>query len=81
MTRLKVKRHYKLALLHTDRRQLARAVEHMEQAAGKAPGNPEIRASLALAFQNMGLMDRAAATWRSLSQLHRQAARSRREVT
>ena len=65
--------HYRLAVLYTDRRQFAKAVEHMEASAGLAPGNRRLRASLALSLQNMGLMDRAAATWRSLVQMHRQA--------
>jgi tetratricopeptide (TPR) repeat protein len=72
--------HYRLAVLYTDRRQMTKAVEHMEQAAGLAPGNPQFRASLALALQNMGLMDRVAATWRSLAELHRNAGGSRHEA-
>ena len=63
--------HYRLGILHTDRRQFAEAVEHMEAAADGAPDNTEIRAGLALSLQNMGLMDRAAATWRSLCQATR----------
>jgi len=68
--------HYRLALLHTDRRHFAEAVEHMEKAAGLAPGNERIRASLALSLQNMGLMDRVAATWRSLCRMHREAGQT-----
>ncbi len=70
--------HYRLALLQTDRRQFADAVEHMEKAAGMAPGNRRIRAALALALQNMGLMDRAAAAWRDLARMHRSAAEGER---
>lgn len=62
--------HYRLGLLYTDRRQFEDAVQHMEQAATGAPDNEQIRAGLALSLQNMGLMDRAAATWRSLWKLH-----------
>jgi lipopolysaccharide biosynthesis regulator YciM len=62
--------HYRLGLLYTDRREFDKAVQHMEQAAEGAPDNQQIRASLALSLQNMGLMDRAAATWRSLWRLH-----------
>ena len=65
--------HYRLALLHTDRQDFERAVEHMEKAAHLAPGNQQIRAALALSLQNMGLIDRVAATWRTLSQMHRAA--------
>lgn len=63
--------HYRLGLLYTDRKQFEEAVKHMEQAAAGAPDNGQIRASLALSLQNMGLMDKSAATWRGLSQLHR----------
>jgi tetratricopeptide (TPR) repeat protein len=63
--------HYRLAILYTDRREFAKAVTHMEQAAGLAPGNPKIRSSLALSLQNMGLTDKVAATWRSLTQMHK----------
>ena len=62
--------HYKLALLYTDRREFEQAVAHMEAAAEGAADNQQIRAGLALSLQNMGLMDRAAATWRSLRQMH-----------
>ena len=62
--------HYRLGLLYTDRRQFEEAVRHMEEASDGAPDNEQIRASLALALQNMGLMDRAAATWRSLWKIH-----------
>ena len=62
--------HYRLGLLYTDRHQFEQAVRHMEGAADGAPDNQQIRATLALALQNMGLMDRAAATWRSLWQIH-----------
>ncbi len=62
--------HYRLGLLYTDRRQFAEAVRHMEAAADGAPDNDQVRAGLALSLQNMGLMDRAAATWRSLWKIH-----------
>ena len=47
--------HYRLGLLYTDRRMFEDAVRHMEIAAEGAPDNEQIRASLALALQNMGL--------------------------
>jgi len=66
--------HYRLGLLYTDRRQFEEAVRHVEQAALAAPDNEQVRAGLALSLQNMGLADRAAATWRSLWRIHRQTA-------
>jgi len=65
--------HYRLGLLYTDRRQFDLAVREMEAAAEGAKDNIQIRASLALSLQNMGLMDKAAATWRSLWQMHQSA--------
>jgi tetratricopeptide (TPR) repeat protein len=62
--------HYRLGLLHTDRRRFEDAVVHMEAAMEGAPDCEQIRAGLALSLQNMGLMDRAAATWRSLWKMH-----------
>jgi len=66
---------YRLGLLYTDRRLFDQAVSRMETAAGGAPDNEQIRASFALALQNMGLMDRAAATWRSFWKLHQTCAK------
>jgi tetratricopeptide (TPR) repeat protein len=67
--------HYRLGLLYTDRRMFEDAVRHMEIAAEGAPDNEQIRASLALALQNMGLMDKAAATWRSFWMVQQACAR------
>jgi len=68
--------HYRLGLLYTDRQQFEQAVRHMETAAAGAPDNEQIRTALALSLQNMGLMDRAAATWRSLWRIHHAATES-----
>jgi len=65
--------HYRLGLLYTDRHRFEEAVQHMERAASGACHNQQLRATLALALQNMGLMDRAAATWRSLWEVHHPA--------
>ena len=62
--------HYRLGLLYTNRKEFDQAVRHMEAAAG-GTDDGQIRAGLALSLQNMGLMDRAAATWRSLWKIHR----------
>jgi len=62
-----VETHYKLALLHTDRERFLQMVRRMESAAADDDG--QIRASLALSLENMDLMDRVAATWRSLDRL------------
>lgn len=61
--------HYRLGLLYTDGKRFEEAVRHIEQAQEVAKDSQTIRAGLALALQNMGLMDRAAAAWRSLSHM------------
>lgn len=62
--------HYKLGLMFVDRNEFETAVRHMEEAAGAVEDAGQVRAGIALSLQNMGLMDRAAATWRSLYHIH-----------
>ena len=62
--------HYRLGLLYTDGRQFEEAAEHLAAAVAGAPDNTQLRAFLAMALQNLGLMDRAAAAWRSLWRIH-----------
>jgi hypothetical protein len=73
--------HYRLGLLYTDRRQFEEAARHMEQAAEGSGGNENVRAGLALSLQNMGLMDRSAATWRSLTKMHTAGIRDQGRAT
>jgi tetratricopeptide (TPR) repeat protein len=64
-----IEQHYRLGLLYTDRRRFEEAVREME-ITEQEEGEPiEVRASLALSLQHMGLMDRAAAAWRSLTRM------------
>jgi tetratricopeptide (TPR) repeat protein len=65
--------HYKLGLMHTDRQRFSEYIRRLEEAAGDDHGE-QIRAGLALSLQCMGLMDRAAATWRSLCKIHHAGA-------
>jgi len=58
--------HYHLGLIFADRYRFDLALEQFEHAARREPENPEFRASLALALQNMGLIDRADASWQVL---------------
>jgi len=58
--------HYRLGLLYADGRALQEAFREMDAAfVGKGDAG-QVRAGLSLCLQNMGLMDSAAATWRSL---------------
>ncbi|MGB2820976.1 MAG: tetratricopeptide repeat protein, partial [Phycisphaerae bacterium] len=68
-----VEMHYRLALLYTNREKFEGEVRRMEADAGD-PERDRIRADLALSLQNMALMDRVSATWRSLWRIHRARA-------
>ncbi len=61
--------HYKLGLMFCDKIQFALAVEHFQTKVPDNAENPNIHANLMLALQNMGLIDRAAAAWRSVCEL------------
>ena len=61
--------HYQLGLLFSDRNEFTLALERFEVAAAKEPGNRNYLAHIALALQNMGLVDRAEATWRALCEV------------
>ena len=47
------------------------ALQRFEHAANQAPEKVDYVANLALALQNMGLLDRAAATWQTLCEMAR----------
>jgi superkiller protein 3 len=61
--------HYQLGLLFAQRHQFEMAVEHYEHAVQGNPRNVAFQANLALALQNMGLIDRANATWQIVADL------------
>lgn len=61
--------HYQLGLIFADRRQFAHALEHFDRAVANDPTNLDYTANLALALQNMGLLDRAAEAWRTLCEV------------
>lgn len=63
--------HYQLGLLFAQRSQFELAAEQFEQAVAGNHQNLAFRANLALALQNIGMVDRAAATWRSICELSR----------
>ena len=61
-------RHYRLAVLFSDRRRFRPAIEQMRRESTLSAEAFESR--LGLSLQDLGLVDRAAATWRSLSRMH-----------
>lgn len=63
--------HYQLGLLFAQRNHFDLAVEEFEAAAGPDAGRAAFRDNLALVLQNIGMVDRAQATWRSICALSR----------
>ncbi len=63
--------HYQLGLLFAQRSQFDLAAEQFEHAVAGNGRNIAFRANLALALQNIGLVDRAAATWQAICDLSR----------
>ncbi|MGE0480663.1 MAG: tetratricopeptide repeat protein [Phycisphaerae bacterium] len=63
--------HYQLGLLFAQRNQFDLAVEHFEHAVAGNSRNLAFRQNLALALQSIGMVDKAAATWRSICELAR----------
>jgi superkiller protein 3 len=63
--------HYELALLFAQYNRFDLAVERFEASLTGKAGGREFRHNLALALQNIGMVDRADATWRSICELSR----------
>jgi tetratricopeptide (TPR) repeat protein len=61
--------HYQLGLLFAQRNRFNLALEEFEQAVADHNQNPSFRPNVALALQNIGMLDRAASTWRSICEL------------
>lgn len=61
--------HYELGLLFAQRQQFDLAVEAFERGMQGGGAHAALRANLALALQNIGMLDRAAAAWRSICDL------------
>lgn len=64
--------HYQLGLLFAQRNRFDLAVEQFEQSIEGNPRNLSFRQNLALALQNIGMVDRASATWRAICELSRE---------
>ena len=66
--------HYKLGVMYCDKMQFALAVEQLELMLPEHEENGDIHSNLALALQNMGLIDRAVANWRAVCELEPESA-------
>lgn len=67
-----VELHYQLGLIFADQNQFDMALDRFEYAAGKDPHQVDYVANVALALQNMGLIDRAQASWQTLCDVAQQ---------
>ncbi|MBU0640507.1 MAG: tetratricopeptide repeat protein [Planctomycetes bacterium] len=63
--------HYQLGLLFAQRNRFDLAAEEFELAVAGNMDSVSFRANLALALQNIGMVDRAASTWRSICSMTR----------
>jgi tetratricopeptide (TPR) repeat protein len=61
--------HYELGLIYADQGRFAESVERFDDAIRHEPDREDTLANLALSLQNMGLTDRAEATWQALHEL------------
>lgn len=61
--------HYRLALLFVQRARFDRTLDVFSETDAGQDSATAFRANLALALQNAGLVDRASATWRALSEM------------
>ncbi|MBN1765560.1 MAG: tetratricopeptide repeat protein [Sedimentisphaerales bacterium] len=71
-----VELHYKLGVMYCDKIQFALAVEHFKDIMDDNNNNSstaDVQANISLALQNMGLIDRAAASWRTACELEPQS--------
>ena len=66
--------HYQLGLVFADQGRFQAALERFERVADKEPNNPDYVANLALALQNLGLLDRANARWQTLCEVTQQTS-------
>ena len=64
-----VKLHYELGLLFAEKHLFELAIEHFDRARLGMPDNAALQASLSLALQNAGLLDRAECSWRTTCSL------------
>jgi tetratricopeptide (TPR) repeat protein len=61
--------HYRLGLLFAQRNQFDLATEEFERILPVSEGGAAFRASLVLALQNIGMLDRATAAWHAICEL------------
>jgi len=70
--------HYRLATMFADKQRFAMAVEHFEQAVAGNPQNIDFREHLALALENIGMIDRARAMWQRICEMAPNSAQADR---
>jgi tetratricopeptide (TPR) repeat protein len=61
--------HYQLGLIYADQNRYQMAVEQFEESQQRNRGDVQVRAALAQALENIGLADRARASWKAVIEL------------
>jgi tetratricopeptide (TPR) repeat protein len=69
--------HYKTAILYCDREQFASALYKVESAMKENYTEPDALVNIEVVLENLGLVDRAVATWERLSETARKAISAR----
>jgi tetratricopeptide (TPR) repeat protein len=73
--------HYQLGLMFADKNEFSLALDRFECAVSQEPHNLDYLANVALALQEMGLVDRATAGWRTLCQVAQATSEASAVVT
>ena len=61
--------HYRLGVMFADRQQFQLAVEHFDRAIEGNAEHMDARENLAIALENLGMIDRARAMWHRVSEM------------
>jgi predicted O-linked N-acetylglucosamine transferase (SPINDLY family) len=69
--------HYRTAILYCDRKKFSEALAHLESAMKKNFTEPDAVVNVEVVLENLGLIDRAVATWDRLTETAHHAISAR----
>jgi len=69
--------HYRLGTIFADRHQFELAVEHFDAAVAGNPQNLDFRENLAIALENIGMIDRARSMWYRICEMAPESTQAR----
>jgi Flp pilus assembly protein TadD len=70
--------HYRLGVIFANRHEFDLALEHFDKTVELSPNNLDYRENLAIALENMGLLDRAKLMWRRIREMAPASEHARR---